>query len=65
MDAMSELTESHRQVIEQIYFRGRTVAETALLMDLPAGTVKSRSYYALRALRQAIEPRVADVELAT
>ncbi len=57
MDAMDGLSQEHRSVIEEIYFRGRTVAEAAAVLDIPPGTVKSRSYYALRALRERIEPR--------
>jgi RNA polymerase sigma-70 factor, ECF subfamily len=56
MDAMDRLSPEHRSVIEEIYFRGRPVAETAAVLDIPPGTVKSRSYYALRALRDRIEP---------
>jgi RNA polymerase sigma-70 factor, ECF subfamily len=57
LEAMNGLSEEHRSVIEEIYFRGRAVAEAAVVLDIPAGTVKSRSYYALRALREKLEPR--------
>jgi RNA polymerase sigma-70 factor, ECF subfamily len=33
------------------------VSETAEALGIPEGTVKSRSYYALRALRDALEER--------
>lgn len=57
LDAMDGLSQEHRRVIEEIYFRGRPVAEAAAVLDIPAGTVKSRSYYALRAMRDRLEPR--------
>jgi RNA polymerase sigma-70 factor (ECF subfamily) len=57
LDAMDGLSQEHRRVIEEIYFRGRPVAEAAAVLDIPAGTVKSRSYYALRAMRERLEPR--------
>ena len=57
LNAMDGLSDEHRRVIEEIYFRGRPVAETAAVLDIPPGTVKSRSYYALRALREKLEPR--------
>jgi RNA polymerase sigma-70 factor, ECF subfamily len=57
LEAMNGLSEEHRSVIEEIYFRGRAVAEAAEVLDIPPGTVKSRSYYALRALRDKLEPR--------
>ena len=39
------------------YFRGRTVPEAAEELGLPLGTAKSRVYYALRALRTALQER--------
>ena len=50
--ALDLLSPEHRQVITEMYFRGHSVAETAEILGIPVGTVKSRSYYALRLLRQ-------------
>jgi RNA polymerase sigma-70 factor (ECF subfamily) len=49
------LSEDHRRVIIELFYRRRTVSEAAAVLGIPAGTVKSRSYYALRALRVALE----------
>ncbi|MHB8186042.1 MAG: sigma factor-like helix-turn-helix DNA-binding protein [Dermatophilaceae bacterium] len=54
-DAVDRLTPAHRAVIETLYFQGRTVADAAKLLDLPEGTIKSRSYYAVRTLRTIFE----------
>jgi RNA polymerase sigma-70 factor (ECF subfamily) len=54
-DAMSRLSPDHRLVLVECYYRGRSVAETAARLDIPEGTVKSRTHYALRALRLALE----------
>ena len=56
-DALTTLTPDHRAVLVETYFRGRSVAEAATVLGIPAGTVKSRTYYALRALRLALEER--------
>jgi RNA polymerase sigma-70 factor (ECF subfamily) len=65
MDAMDRLTPEQRSVITEIYFRGSTVAQAAASLDIPPGTVKSRSFYALRALRDAIEsPALREREVA-
>ena len=53
VDVLSRLSTEHRQVLEQIYLLGSTVAEAAKALGIPPGTVKSRTYYALRALREA------------
>jgi RNA polymerase sigma-70 factor (ECF subfamily) len=50
--ALDRLSPEHRQVITEMYFSGHSVAETAEILGIPTGTVKSRSYYALRVLRQ-------------
>jgi RNA polymerase sigma-70 factor, ECF subfamily len=56
-EAMRSLSKEHRAVIGELFFRRRTVAEAASVLGIPPGTVKSRSFYALRALRDALEER--------
>jgi RNA polymerase sigma-70 factor (ECF subfamily) len=56
-DALDSLSREHRAVIVETYYRGRTVAEAAAALGIPVGTVKSRCYYALRALRLALAER--------
>lgn len=56
-DALATLSLDHRQVLIETYYRGRSVAEAASVLGIPAGTVKSRTYYALRALRLALEEK--------
>ena len=44
-------TPSHREVLVECFYLGRSVADAANRLGIPPGTVKSRTYYALRALR--------------
>ena len=53
--ALRRLTQEHRDVLRECYFRGSSVAQAAQALGIAPGTVKSRTYYALRALRLAIE----------
>jgi RNA polymerase sigma-70 factor (ECF subfamily) len=53
VDALNQLSDEHRVVLEQVYLQGSTVAEAAKTLGIPPGTVKSRCYYALRALRES------------
>jgi RNA polymerase sigma-70 factor, ECF subfamily len=56
-DALQSLSSEHRAVIVETYYRGRTVAEAAVALGVPPGTVKSRCYYALRSLKLALAER--------
>jgi RNA polymerase sigma-70 factor (ECF subfamily) len=56
-DALRSLTPAHREVLLETYFAGRSVTQAADVLGVPAGTVKSRTFYALRALRLALEER--------
>ena len=59
--ALGRLTQEHRDVLRECYFRGGSVAQAANALGIAPGTVQSRTYYALRALRLAIE-ELRDVE---
>ena len=56
-DALKSLRPEHRGVLLETYYRGKSVAEAAVTLGIPAGTVKSRTFYALRALKLALEER--------
>lgn len=56
-EALRSLSYAHREILLETYFQGRTVTEAAEVLGLPLGTAKSRVYYALRALRLALEER--------
>ena len=49
--ALVALPRSQRQVLAGIYYRDLSVAETARLLQIPPGTVRSRTFYGVRALR--------------
>jgi DNA-directed RNA polymerase specialized sigma24 family protein len=53
--ALGWLTQEHRDVLGELYFRGSSVAQAGHALGIAPGTVKSRTYYALRALGLAIE----------
>jgi len=53
--ALRALSPAHRAVLIELFYRQQTVAEAAARLGIPAGTVKSRCFYALRALRGALD----------
>jgi RNA polymerase sigma-70 factor (ECF subfamily) len=50
---LMSLSHDHRQVLIEIFYRGRTTREVAEALRIPEGTAKSRMHYALRALASA------------
>lgn len=54
-DALHQLSDAHRAAIVEVHLRGASIADAAEQLGVPAGTVKSRLYYGLRALRLALE----------
>ncbi|GGX87185.1 sigma-70 family RNA polymerase sigma factor [Streptomyces minutiscleroticus] len=60
-EAVRTLTPEHRDVLVEVYFRGASVAEAAASLGIPPGTVKSRAYYALRALRRVLPGYATDL----
>ena len=56
--ALSQLSESERQVLEIAYYEGLSQSEIAERLDIPLGTVKSRSRQGLLKLRQRLQDYV-------
>jgi RNA polymerase sigma-70 factor, ECF subfamily len=54
-EALRRLSDEHRTVLVETYYRARPQAEVAAELGVPVGTIKSRVYYALRQLRLALE----------
>jgi RNA polymerase sigma-70 factor (ECF subfamily) len=59
-DAIDLLSEKHREVLELHYRRDLTQQQIAERLECPVGTVKTRTYYALRALKLELEERGID-----
>jgi RNA polymerase sigma-70 factor, ECF subfamily len=53
--ALNSLSDSHRRVIVELFYNRRPVSEVAAELAIPEGTVRSRCFYGLRALRRALE----------
>ncbi|MEU1212143.1 sigma-70 family RNA polymerase sigma factor [Streptomyces sp. NPDC005790] len=56
-EALTDLTEQQREVLHGMYFRGHSVNHVSHLLGIPPGTVKSRTFYAIRALKRALGAR--------
>ena len=54
-EALRRIGDQHRRVLVETYLLGRPYVEVAAELGVPEGTIKSRVYYGLRALRNALE----------
>jgi RNA polymerase sigma-70 factor, ECF subfamily len=52
--AIAALPWHQRRVLTEVYYRDQSVAETARILQIPVGTVKSRVHYGLQALRRIL-----------
>ena len=53
--ALARLTPEHRDVLSLAHYEGMTAREIAQTKDVPIGTIKSRTWYAMRNLRRAFQ----------
>ncbi|MYT73846.1 MULTISPECIES: sigma-70 family RNA polymerase sigma factor [unclassified Streptomyces] len=57
IEALGDLRPAQREVLLHVHYLGRSVNQTAKVLGVPPGTVKSRTYYAARAMREALHNR--------
>ena len=54
-EALLRLSAEHREVLVALHYRRYTVQEASAHLKIPGGTVKSRAFYAVRALRTILD----------
>jgi RNA polymerase sigma-70 factor, ECF subfamily len=62
-DAMADLPDEQRRVVEMSYFGGYTQVEISEMTGQPLGTVKTRMRLALRKLKEALKGRIVNHEI--
>jgi len=54
-EALHMLSDEHRSALVEVHYKGRPYQDVAAELGVPVGTVKSRVYYALKAMRLALD----------
>jgi RNA polymerase sigma-70 factor (ECF subfamily) len=54
-EALQKLSDEHRAALVEVHYKSRPYHDVARELGVPVGTVKSRVYYALKAMRLALE----------
>ena len=60
--ALSRLSDQHREIVDLVYYHGKSAKEVAAITGLPAGTVKTRMFYARKKLAEAVNAAHASFE---
>lgn len=60
-DALSALSDKHREALELGYDHDLSQSQIAERLDVPLGTVKTRTFHALRELKAELQRRGIDV----
>ena len=55
--SLARLSPEHGEVIDLTYYHGKSIKEIAEIVGINEATVKSRTFYALKALKLALEER--------
>jgi len=54
-EALQKLSGEHREALVEVHYKSRPYHDVARELGVPVGTMKSRVYYALKAMRLALE----------
>ena len=54
-EALNELSPEHKEIIDLVYYHEKSVDECAQIIGVPAGTVKTRMFYARRKLAELVQ----------
>ncbi len=54
-ECLAHLSSDHREVLDLVYYHGKSVDEIADIVGIPVGTVKTRVFYARDRLRKQLE----------
>jgi len=55
VEGLAKLSDDHRNVIVDIHVQGRSYQEVSTTSGIPIATLRTRAYYALRALRRHLD----------
>jgi RNA polymerase sigma-70 factor (ECF subfamily) len=59
-DCLKQLSAAHREIIDLIYYHGRTIDDVADIISIPANTVKTRMFYARKRIGELLAERGFD-----
>jgi RNA polymerase sigma-70 factor, ECF subfamily len=58
--ALNDLSALHRDILVELFYRGVSLEEAAAARGVPVETIKSRLYFAMRALRMVLDQQTCE-----
>jgi RNA polymerase sigma-70 factor (ECF subfamily) len=52
---ITKLSREHREIIDLVYYHEKSVEDCALILNIPADTVKTRMFYARKKLAELVQ----------
>jgi RNA polymerase sigma-70 factor, ECF subfamily len=62
--ALNQLSLQHREIIDLVYYHGKSIEECTQILSTPAATVKTRMFYARKKLAELVAQPSAQVATA-
>jgi RNA polymerase sigma-70 factor (ECF subfamily) len=53
--ALTQLSAAHREIVDLVYYHGKSIAEVAEIVGVPEATVKTRMFYARKRLASLLD----------
>jgi RNA polymerase sigma-70 factor (ECF subfamily) len=53
--ALTNLSPDHREIIDLVYYQEKSIEDCALILNIPAATVKTRMFYARKKLAELVQ----------
>ena len=53
--ALMTLSPDHREIIDLVYYHEKSIEDCALILGIPAATVKTRMFYARKKLAEQVQ----------
>jgi RNA polymerase sigma-70 factor (ECF subfamily) len=60
---LAQMSPEHREIIDLVYYHEKTISEVAEVIQVPTSTVKTRMFYARKALRRLLVSAAAREQL--
>jgi RNA polymerase sigma-70 factor (ECF subfamily) len=56
-DCLRQLSPAHREIVDLVYYHGRSIADVAEIIGVPLSTVKTRMFYARKRIAELMTAR--------